>query len=180
MDRSLPYFKSTPLLPNTPHEAMKDHHRLFLLNLLDQLDRSSTTPLDITHWTANNEKTVFHDSLPSGQWISKWSIVSPSFLHMKHQSITTTIQHLPKLSIVKILPKTAVQRKELTFCWHVLSKWWELEFSCFMRTKMLIVIVGNYVKYFCDIQLSFDKLLCTMCTSPETKIFYDKAKKING
>ena len=37
-----------------------------------------------------------------------------------------------------------------------------VEFSCFMRTKMLIEIgigveiVGNYVKYLCDIHLSFD------------------------
>ena len=115
MDRSLPSFKSTPLPPNTPHEAMNDHHKLCLLNLLYQLDRRTTTPLDIIHWNPNNEKTIFHDSLATGQWISKWSIVSPSFLHMKHQSITTTIQHLLKLSKLKFSPKLLSKERSWLF-----------------------------------------------------------------
>ena len=42
-------------------------------------------------------------------------MVSPFLLHIQHQSTTTTTFHLLKLSMVKILPKAAVQINKLTF-----------------------------------------------------------------
>ena len=118
MNRSLTSFKSTsiPFKQNTPHKKIRQWGimahitaDLCLLNLWSQVAKSSTIP----HWTPNNGNTKFHNSLAIGQCIIKWSIVSSPLLHMQYKSTTTT-WCLLKLSIVKILPKAAVQRKKLT------------------------------------------------------------------
>ena len=81
------------------------------LHLLNFAAQSFTMPLGITQETPINENSIFHSSLARGQCNSKWSIVSPSFLDMQHQSITTTWRFL-KLLEVKILPKALVHRNE--------------------------------------------------------------------
>lgn len=104
---------SIPFPSNTPHEAMRVMPQiasfLCLLNLLGQLAKSSTTPLGMTQLIPNRENTIFHISLVTGQWTSKWSVVFPLLLHIQHQS-TITIWHLCKLSIFKIFPNADIQR----------------------------------------------------------------------
>lgn len=106
---------SIPFPSNTPHEAMRVMPQiasfLCLLNLLGQLAKSSTTPLGMTQLIPNRENTIFHISLVTGQWTSKWSVVFPLLLHIQHQS-TITIWHLCKLSIFKIFPNADIQRKK--------------------------------------------------------------------
>lgn len=51
------------------------------------------TPLCIKKCTPKSKSDIFYNSLATGQCNSKWSVESPSFLHMQHQS-TTMIRHL--------------------------------------------------------------------------------------
>lgn len=84
---------------------------LLLPNLPCQLTRSSSTPFGITHKIPNKTKKNTQKSL-IGQLRSRWFIVSPVDLHIQYQSMTS--MGLLRLSIVKIFPKVAVQRKTAT------------------------------------------------------------------
>ena len=61
----------------------------------------------------NKEKTIDHNSYAIGQWRRRLSTDSPHLLHIKHYS-NTAICLFQRLSVVKILPKAAVQEKSAT------------------------------------------------------------------
>ena len=65
------------------------------------------------------QKTIDHNSYAIGQWRRRWSTDSPHLLHIKHHS-STAICLFQRLSIVKILPKAAVQEKNATL-WGALD-----------------------------------------------------------
>ena len=48
--------------------------------------KRSFTLSGITHATPKDLKTKFHNQWASPQWSKRWSIDSPSHLHMQHQS----------------------------------------------------------------------------------------------
>ena len=90
----------------------------------------SWTVLGITHGAPNRSKIVSHNCFAIEQCRKRWSEDSPAALHIQHQSTNTTRRFL-KLSLVRILPKTAVQTKKATrgglWSSKLLSKgtaWW--------------------------------------------------------
>ena len=66
-----------------------------------------------TKQTKKKKKTIDHNSYAIWQWRRRWSTDSPHLLHIKHHS-NTTICLFQRLSVVKILPKAAVQEKNAT------------------------------------------------------------------
>ena len=84
-----------------------------LANLPDQQASSSSTPLSITQATPNMERIKPHNSWAMGKWRRRWSVVSPSPLHIQHQPTTTNCRFW-RLSTVYTFPKAAVQMKKLT------------------------------------------------------------------
>ena len=84
-----------------------------LAKLPDQQASSSSTPLSITQATPNMERTKPHNSWAMGQWRRRWSVVSPSPLHIQHQPTTTNCR-FRRLSTVYTFPKAAVHMKKLT------------------------------------------------------------------
>ena len=71
------------------------------------------TVIGITQWRPNKQNTTFHSSKAIGQWRSRWSTVSPHFLHMQHQS-KINIHLFQRLLIVRIFPRATVQEKKAT------------------------------------------------------------------
>ena len=86
--------------------ALQNH-----LDLPFQLVKSSTTTFGITQGTPNHENTMVQSFLATMQWKSRWSVVSPSLLHMQHQSSTTNLCFW-RLSVVRISPKSDL-------CWKL-------------------------------------------------------------
>ena len=84
-----------------------------LPNLPCQQSYKATTRLGITQCIPNRDKTVSHISLTTVQWRNKWSMVSPSILHIQHQ-LTRIMFRLLKFSVVKIFPKPTVHIKKAT------------------------------------------------------------------
>jgi len=78
-----------------------------------QLTNKSITRLGITHSTLNKLRMELHDFLATSQWVNKWSMDFPLFLHMQHHSTTTTLLFLKLLS-VNIFPNAAVLTKNAT------------------------------------------------------------------
>ena len=66
----------------------------------------------MTQCIPNKQKTIDRSSYVIGQWKRRWSTDSPHFLHIKHHY--TIICLFQRLSVVKILPKAAVQEKNAT------------------------------------------------------------------
>ena len=89
-------------------------------NFLSQHVRNSTTIFGIAQYIPNMVNTIDHNSKTVGQCNKRWSTNSPLLLHIQHQSRIL----LHKLSIVKIVPKAAIQTKnatlEATFCFQIL------------------------------------------------------------
>ena len=83
------------------------------LKLQDQQSNKSTTLCGITQQTPNKQKIILHISKAIWQWRRRWSTNSPHLLHIKHHSRTTRCL-FRRLSIVRILPKAAVQEKNAT------------------------------------------------------------------
>ena len=83
------------------------------LKLQDQQSNKSATLCGIIQQIPNKHKIILHISNAIGQWRRRWSTDSPHPLHIKHHSRTTKCLFL-RLSIVKILPKAAVQEKKAT------------------------------------------------------------------
>lgn len=77
-----------------------------------------TTLLSITQANPILPKTTSsHRAMATSQWSNKWSIVSPLFLHIQHQSITI-VWHF-QFSMVRIFPNVAVHMKSSTLAsWH--------------------------------------------------------------
>ncbi len=82
-------------------------------NQFRQANKRSTTLADITHWTPKVRKTYCHKLAAIGQCNNKWPIVSPFPWHIQHHS-AMTYPHLIRLSLVRILPRAAVQTKNKT------------------------------------------------------------------
>ena len=78
-----------------------------------QQSNKSTTRFGITQCMPNKVKTVSHISLATVQWRNRWSMDSPSTLHIQHQ-LTRIMFCLRKLSAVKIFPSATVQIKKVT------------------------------------------------------------------
>ena len=83
------------------------------LKLQDQQSNKSATLCGITQQIPNKQKIILHISDAIEQWRRRWSIDSPHPLHIKNHSRTTKCL-FRRLSIVKILPKAAVQEKKAT------------------------------------------------------------------
>ena len=113
---------------SSKHLAFRSHHKhqnkqcgtnlhkpIFqcLPNFPCQEANTSLTLYGITQCIPNKQKTIDHNSYAIGQWRRRWSTNSPHFLHIKHHS-TTAICLFQRLSVVKILPKAAVQEKNAT------------------------------------------------------------------
>ena len=73
----------------------------------------SSTWQGITQCTPNKPKIIDHSSQAMEQCNNRWSTLSPLCLHIQHQS-TIIRFHFHKLSMVKSLPKAAVQEKKAT------------------------------------------------------------------
>ena len=67
----------------------------------------------ITQFIPNKLKITTHISLATGQWRKKWSMDSPSALHIQHQ-LTKMMFLLFKLPAVNIFPRATDQRKKAT------------------------------------------------------------------
>lgn len=78
-----------------------------------QQAKTTTTQLGITHTNLTRLKIVFDRALVISQYSKSWSIDSPLFLHIQHQSTTITCRFL-RLPIVKIFPKVVDQAKYAT------------------------------------------------------------------
>ena len=75
------------ILAQGPHETMRDHTP-------NSSIPPSSKPAMPTHLVASpkqpqTRKKPNSTTLAIGQWRRRWSIVSPSLLHIQHQSITT-------------------------------------------------------------------------------------------
>ena len=81
------------------------------LDLPFQLVKSSTTTFGITQGTPTHENTMVQSFLATMPWKSRWLVVSPSLLHMQHQSSTTNLRFW-RLSVVRISPKSDL-------CWKL-------------------------------------------------------------
>jgi hypothetical protein len=79
---------------------------------LQQTNRSITLS-GITHVTSKRVKSPLHKSHATSQWRRKWSIDSLLLLHI-HYHPTTINPLFRRLSKVRILPRTTVQKKKLT------------------------------------------------------------------
>ena len=84
-----------------------------LPNFPYQEANTSLTLYGITQYIPNKQKTIDHNSYVVGQWRRTWSTDSPHLLHIKHL-LHTAICLFQRLSVVKILPKAAVQEKNTT------------------------------------------------------------------
>ena len=83
------------------------------LKLHDRHSNKSTTLCGITQQIPNKQKTILRISKAKGHWRRRQSTDSPHLLHIKHHSRTTKCLFW-RLSIVRILPKAAVQEKKAT------------------------------------------------------------------
>ena len=102
-----------PFPPTDPHKIVRDHslQHLKIWVCWTCLTNLPKVPWHYAAWPNEPQivNTPYSTTLEK-QCRSKWSRVSPFLLHIQHQSTTTTFCLL-KLSMAKILPKTAVQIK---------------------------------------------------------------------
>ena len=85
----------------------------FCLGNPGQQYNKSVTLRGMTQNTPNMEKAKSQISCAIEQWRRRWSTDSPSRLHMPHQSRTKN-RLLRRLSVIRILPRAAVQIKKFT------------------------------------------------------------------
>lgn len=76
--------------------------------------KQKITDLGIYHLTPKTTKRKAQNSIVIEQWSNKWSIISPSCLHIQHQS-TIVIYSFIRLSTMRVFPKVVVQTKITTF-----------------------------------------------------------------
>lgn len=95
---------------------------LRFLNCPFQLPNKSLTLQGITQATPNNWISALHNFVATSQWMRKWSINSPHFLHIQHNSITI-IFIFRKSFKVKVFPKATVHTKNTTLEGTLLSKY---------------------------------------------------------
>ena len=112
---------SAPLaFTNTGETAFQMTLLRCLLNLPFQLANKSTTLFGITQLTPNKERVSTQGSQAIERCNSKWSMDSPSCLHIQHQ----LTPHCCKISTLRIFLKAADQTKKATlsgsFTFHIL------------------------------------------------------------
>ena len=95
MNQSFIPFKGTciPFPLDNPHKTMRDRTRTLvfcLLNLLDQLAKSSTTPCGMTQWTPNSEHTLFHNL---GSMDTDTDATQGHEQFLKNYNMTWQVQH---------------------------------------------------------------------------------------